>query len=145
MDTLSCTAKPKLSMIRLKDNRHGITKSAAQSSLMITINEENRFLGLRTTKISINNSDTETRTTRHPTDRLASTQIGTEALTQIDNSNKPDQVTPGTTDQITVIKLSITSMLDQRILILSTTRTFHRATIYLHPTQFSSSTTRDKM
>ena len=109
---------------------------------MITINEEDRTLGLRVTKFSVSNPDTETRTTRHPTDRLASTQIGTEIHTQTDNSNKPNQVTPGTTDQITVNKLSITSMLDQRTVIRSTTETSHRATIYLHPTQFSSSTTR---
>ena len=89
--------------------------------------------------------DTDTRTTIHPTDRLASTQIRTEIQTQIDNSNKTDQATPGTTDQITVNNFSITSMIDQRTLILSTTETSHRATIYLHPTQFSSPTTRDKM
>ena len=71
MDTLSCTAEPKLSMIRLRDNRHEITKSAEQSSLMITINEEDRTLGLKITKISISNPDTETKTTRHPTDKLA--------------------------------------------------------------------------
>ena len=138
-------AEPKLSMIRLKDNRHGTTKSAKQYSLMTTIREEDRTLSLRITKISISNPDTETRTTRHPTDRLASTQIGTEIQTQIDNSNKTDQATPGKTDQITVNKLSITSMLDQRTLILSTKETSRRATIHLHPTQFSSPTTRDKM
>ena len=65
--------------MRLKENRHGITKSAAQFSLMITINEEDRTLGLRIIKISGSNPDTETRTTRHPTDRLASTQIGTKS------------------------------------------------------------------
>ena len=145
MDTLSYTAEPKLSMIRLRDNRHGITKSAAQSSLMITLNEENRTLGLRITKISISNPDTETRTTRHPTDGLTSTQIGTEIQTQIDNSSKPDQVTLGPADPTTVSRLSIASMLGKRTLIHSTTETSHRATIYLHPTQFSSSTTKDKM
>ena len=145
MDTLSCTAEPNLSMIRLKDNRHEITKSAAQFSLMITINEEDRTLGLRIIKISVSNPDTETRTTRHPTDRLASTQIGTGIQTQIDNSNKPDQVTLGTTNPTTVGRPSIASMLGKRTLILSTTETSHRATIYLHPTQFISSTTRDKM
>ena len=145
MDTLSCTAELKPLMMRLKDTRHGKTKSAAQSSLMITINEEDQTLGLRIIKISVSNPDTETRTTRHPIDKMASTLIGTETQTQIDNSNKPDQITLGTTDQITVSRLSITSMLDQRTLILSTTETSHRATICLHPTQFSSSTTRDKM
>ena len=47
--------------------------------------------------------------------------------------------------QITVSRLSIKSMLDQKILIFSKTETFHRATTYLHPTQFNSSTIRDKM
>ena len=117
MDTLSCIAEPKLSMIRLKDNRHEITKSATQSSLMITINEEYRTLGLRIIKISVSNPDTEIRTTRHPIDKLVSTQIGTETQTQIDNITRTDQATPGTTDQITVSRLSITSMLDQRPLI----------------------------
>ena len=145
MDTLSCTAELKPMMMRLKDSRHGTTKSAAQSSLMITINEEDRILGLRITKTSISNPDTGIRTTRHPIDKMASTQIETEIQTQIDNSNKTDQVTLGTADQITVSRLSITSTLDRRTLIPSTTKTSHRATIYLHPTQFSSSTTRDKM
>ena len=145
MDTLSCTAEPKPMMMRLENNRHGITKSAAQSSLMITINEEDRTLGLRITKTSISNPDTGIRTTRHPIDKMASTQIGTEIQTQIDNSNKTDQVTLGTTDQTNVSRLSITSTLDQRTLILSTTETSHKTTIYPHLTQFSSSTTRDKM
>ena len=140
MDTLSCTAELKPTLMR-KDNRHGTTKSAEQSSPMITINEKHRNLGLRIIKISVSNPDRETKITRHPTDRLASTQIGTETQTQIDSTSKPDQVTPGTTDQITVSRLSITSMLDQRNLILSTTGTFHRATICLHPTQSNSSMT----
>ena len=144
MDTLSCTAEPKLSMMGLKDNRHETTKSAAQFSLMITINEEDRTLGLRKIKISVSNPDTETRTTRHPIDKLASTQIGTETQPQIDNITRTDQATPGTMDHITVSRLSITSRLDQIILTLST-RTFHRATTYPNPTQFSSSTIRDKM
>ena len=131
--------------MRLKDNRHGITKSAEQYSLMTTIREEDRTLGLRITKTSISNPDTGIRTTRHPIDKMASTQIGTEIQTQIDNSNKTDQVNLGTTDQITVSRLSITSMLDQKTLILSTTEISHRETTCPHPTQFSSSTTRDKM
>ena len=131
--------------MRLKENRHGITKSAAQISLMITINEEDRTLDLRIIKISGSNPDTETRTNRHRTDRLASTQIGTGIQTQIDSASKPNQATPGTTDQITVNKLGITSMLDQRTRTLKTTETSHRATIYLHPTQFSSLTTRENM
>ena len=145
MDTLSCIAEPKLSIFRLKDNRLEVTKSAAQSSLKTTIREGNRSLGLRIFKISISNPDTETRTTRHPTDRLASTQKGTGNLTQIDNITRRDRATPRTTDQIAVNRLSITSMPDQRILILNTTEVSLRATIYLHPTQFSSLTTRDKM
>ena len=98
--------------MRLKDNRHGITKSAAQSSLMITINKEDRILGLRIIKTSVSNPDTETRTTRHPIDKMASTLIGTATPTQLDSASKTDQVTPGTADQITVNRLTITLMLD---------------------------------
>ena len=145
MDTLSCTAEPKPMMTRLENNRYGTTKSAAQFSLMITINEEDRTLGLRIIRISVSNPDTEIRATRHSIDKMALIQIDTETQTQIDNSNKPDQVTLGTTDQITVNRLSITSTLDQRTLILNTTETSHKATTCLHPTQFSSSTTKDKM
>ena len=144
MDTLSCTAEPKLSMIRLKDKRHGITKSAEQSSLKTKAKEEDRTLGLRITKISFSNPDMGTRATRHPTDRLASTQIGTETQTQIDNIIKTDQTTPGPMGPTTVNKLSITSMLDRRILILSTTKTSHGATICLHPNEFNLSTTMIK-
>ena len=140
MDTLSCIEEPKLSMTRLKDNRHENTKSAGQSSLMITINEEDRTLGLRTIKISVSNPDTETRTTRQPIEKLASTQIGTEIQTQIDSILKTDQVILGPMDPTSGSRLSIsiTSMQDQRILILSTTKTFQRATISLTPTQSSS-------
>ena len=77
MDTLSCTAEPKPMMMRLKNNRHGTTKSAEQSSLMTTTREEDRTLGLRIIRTSIGNPDTEIRTTGHPIDKLASTQIGT--------------------------------------------------------------------
>ena len=129
MDTLSSTAEPKLSMIRLKDNKLETTKSAAQSSLIFTKNEEDLTLGLKTLKISIRNPDTEIRTTRPPIYNPASNQIGTETQTQIDNIIKTNQATPGTTDQITVSILSITSLLDQKILILNTMKTFHRATI----------------
>ena len=87
--------------MRLKDNRHGTTKSAEQFSLMTTINEEDRTLGLRIFKISVSKPNSETRTTRHPIDKLASTQIGTEVRTQIDNIIKTDQATPGTTNQTT--------------------------------------------
>ena len=141
MDTLSCTAELKPMMMRIKNNRHEITKSTAQSLLMTSTNEEDLTLGLRITKISINSLDTETKTTRQPTDRLASNEIGTEIQAQIDNIIKTDQATPGTMDQITVNTPSITSMLDQRILLPNTTKTFHRATICLHPTQSNSSMT----
>ena len=127
--------------MRLKDSRHGTTTSAAQSSLMITINEEDRILGLSIIKISVDNPDTETRTTRHPINKLTSTQIGMEIQTQMNNSDKPDQVTPGPMGPKTVNKHSITSMLEQRTQKLNTTKTFHRATIRLHPTQSNSSMT----
>ena len=114
MDTLSCTAEPKLSMIRSEDNRHGITKSAEQCSIMTTINEEDRTLGLRIAKISISNPNTAIRTTRHPTDRLASTQIGTEIQTQIDNSNKTDQVILGPMEPTTASKHSVSSIMTRK-------------------------------
>ena len=142
MDTLSCIEEPELLMIRLKDNKLETTKSAARSSLMVTISEGDRTLGRRIIKISVSNPDTATRTTRNPINKLVSTQIGTETQTQIDNIIRKDQATPGTTNQITVSRLSITSMLDQRILILNTTKTFHRATICLQPTQSNSSMTK---
>ena len=50
--------------------------------------------------------------------------MGTETQTQIDNITKTDQATPGTTDQITVSRLNITSMLDQRTLILNAKKKF---------------------
>ena len=139
MDTLPCTAEPKLSMIRLEDNKHGTTRSAEQLSLMITIREEDLTLGLRIIRTSISNSDTGIRTTRHPIDRLASTQIETEIQAQIDSFIKIDRTTLGPTDPTTVSRLSITSMLDQKIQIPNTTKTFRRATPYLHLIQFNSS------
>ena len=78
MDALLCTAETKLSIMRLKDNKLETTKSAAQSSLMITIREEDRALGLRKFKVSVSNPDTEIKTIRHPIDKLASIQIGTQ-------------------------------------------------------------------
>ena len=107
-------------MMRLKNNKQRTTKSAERSSLMTTIREEDRTLGLRIIKISVSNPDTETRTIRHPINKLASTQIGTEIQTQIDSITKTDQSTLGTTDPTTVSRLSITSMRDQGNLILST-------------------------
>jgi len=142
MDTLSCTAEPKPSMMRLKNNRNGTTRSAAQFSLMIIIREEDLTLDLRIIRTSIGNPDTEIRTTRHSIDRLASTQIGTEIQIQIDSFIKIDRTTLGPTDPTTVSRLSITSMLDQKIQTLNTTKTFHRATTYLHPIQFNSSMTK---
>ena len=132
-------------MIRLKNNRQKTTRNVKQFSLMITIREEERTLGLRKIKNSVSNPDTEARTTRHPIDQLASTQIELEIRTEINNITKTDQVTVGTSGPTTVSKLSKTSMLDQRTQILNTIKTFHRVPIYLHPTQFNSSTTRDKM
>ena len=104
MDTLSCTAELKRIMIRLKDNRHEITKSAVQSALMITINEEDRTLGLRIIKITVSNPGTETRTTKHPIGRLALTQIGTEIRTKIDSTFKTDQIILGQIDPRTASK-----------------------------------------
>ena len=95
MDTLSCTAEPKPTMIRLKDNRHEIIKNAVQSSLMTTIGEEDLTLGLRIIKISVSNPDTATRTTRHPIDKMASTQIEVETQTQIDSSLRTDRIILG--------------------------------------------------
>ena len=69
------------------------------------------------------------KTIRHRIDKLAVTQIRIETQIQIDSTTKTDQATLGTTDQITVSKLSITSMLDQGTQILKTTKVFHRATI----------------
>ena len=130
--------------MRLKDNRHGTIKSAAQISLMITIKEEDLTLGLRALRILISNLDRGIRIIRINPD-LASTQIETETQIQIDSITKTDQATLATMNQITVSKLNITSMLDQRTQTVNTTKTFPRATIYLHPTQFNSMTIRDKV
>ena len=113
MDTLSCIAELKPTMI-LKNNRHRTTKSAAQSSLMTLKREEDLTLGLTTPRTLISNPNTGIKTIRHPIDKLALTQILTKPQIQIDSINKTDQATLGTTDQIIVNKLSITSMLDQR-------------------------------
>ena len=130
MDTLSCTAEPKLSMIRLKVNKLETTRSAAQSSLIVTTNEEDLTLGLKTLRISISNPDTEIKATRHLFDKMASTRL--------DSIVKRDEVVLvlGPMDPITVSKLNMTLTLDQRILILSTTETLHRPTTCIHLTQF---------
>ena len=88
MDTLSCTAEPKLTMMGLKDNRQEPTKGAAQSLLMITIIEDDLTLGLRTLKSSISNLVTEIKTLRHPIDKLALAQIGTETAIEMDSITK---------------------------------------------------------
>ena len=79
METPSCTAELRLTMLRSKDNRHGTTKRAREFSLKITTNEEDLTLGLRTLRIFISHPDTEIKTIRHPIEKLASTQIGTES------------------------------------------------------------------
>ena len=114
MDTPSCTAELKLTMMRLLDTRFKTTRSTAQFSLMTTIKEEDQFLGLITLKISISNRDTEIRIIRHPINNLASTQIETETQIQMNSITNADQATPGTVDQITVSKLSANLALDQR-------------------------------
>ena len=65
-------------MMRLKDNRHEITKLDAQFPLMIILKEEDLFLGRRALRNLISNPDTEI---RHPIDNLASTYIRTENQT----------------------------------------------------------------
>ena len=141
MDTPSCTAEPKPLMMKVKDSKHEITRSAEQSSLMTTMREKDQILDLRIFEISIRNPDKETRTTRHPINKLASTQIGTATPTQIDSTSKTDQVILGPMDPTTASRLRITSMPDQRTLILTKTKTFHGATICLHLTQSNSSMT----
>ena len=145
MDTPLCTAELEPTMKRLKDNRLGTTKSVQRSSLMFTIKEEDLILGLKTLRIFFSNPDTESKTIRHPTDKLASTTTRTEIQTQIDSITKADHVIPGTMEEITVSKLSITSMLDQRIPPLKAIQTFRRATTYLHPIQIVLLTIRDKI
>ena len=132
-------------MMRIKDNRLGTTKSVEQFSLMIMIKQEDRILGLTTLRTSISNPDTENRPIRHPINKLASFEIGTETQTQISTITKVDQLTLGTTDPTTVSKLSITSVLDQRNQTLNTIKTFPRVTTYLHPSQFSLLTIKDKI
>ena len=130
-------------MLRLKVNKLGTTKSVEQFLLMMILKEEDLFLGLTALRILISNPDTQIKTIRHPINKLTSTQIGTEIQTQIDTITKADQVTLGTTDQTTVSKPSITSVLDQRTQTLNTIKTFPRATTYPHPTQFSLLTISD--
>ena len=118
------SAELKLTIMRLRDSRLGTLKSVKQFSLMITIKGEDLILGRRKLRNLISNPDTEIKTIRHPIDKLPSTQTGTEIQTPIDPIIKTYQATPGTTDQTTNSKLSFTSTLDQRILILSTEKTY---------------------
>ena len=73
MDKPSRTAELKLTMMRIKDNRHEKTKNATQFSTMIITKKEDLVLGLRTLRILISNPDLEGGTVRHLIDQLAST------------------------------------------------------------------------
>ena len=79
MDTPSCTADLKPSMRRLKDN----TRNNQERRTVFThdYNKRTQFQGLTTLRILISNPDTEIKTIRHPIDKLASTQIGTDIQT----------------------------------------------------------------
>ena len=144
MDTLSCTAEPTLSILTLKDNRHEITKSAAQSSLMITINEEDRFLGQNNHKFSqqprYGNQNNQTPYQQNGFNPDRNRKPNPDRQYHQNKSSNSWNNGP-----VTVSRLSITSMPDQRILTLNTIKTIHRATTYLHRTQFHLSTIRDKM
>ena len=70
--------------------------------------------GSQAFKTLVSNPGTETRTTRHPIDKMASTQIAAETQTHIDNITKTDLVILGPMDPTTVSKRSITSMLNPR-------------------------------
>ena len=145
LDITSCIAEPKPMMTRSKDSRHERIKSAKHFSLMILTKEDDQNLGLRTAKTIISNRQTEIRTIRHPVNKLASIQIGTEIQTQIDSLIKAYQATLGLMDPIAGNRLSRTSTLSLKSLILNTTETFHRVTTYLHPTQFNLLMIREKM
>ena len=145
MDTCSCTAELKPMMVRSRNSRHEIIRSAEQFPFMTIMREEDLIFGLRTLRTLISSPVTEIRIIRHPIDKLASIQMATEIQTLIDSITKTDHATLGTTDPTIDSKLSITLMLDQRTQTLNTIKTFHRTTIYLHPTQFNLSTIEDKM
>ena len=131
-------------MMKIKDNRNEVTKRVAQFSFMTITKEKDITLGLRTVRYLISNPVEEIRRIRHPIDKLASTQTGTEIQNQKVNIIKIDQVTPGPTDPTTVSKPSKTSKLEKKTQILNTIRTFLRAKSYLHPTQFKFLTIRNK-
>ena len=143
MVTLSCTAELKPTMMRSKDNRHDITKNVEQSSLTIITKEEDRTLGLRIPRFTINNPDTEIRRNINHITRLVSTQIRTGI--QIDSTTLIDRAALGSTDQTAANKLSKTSALSQKTATLKRPRTFLKATIYPHPTQFIFLKIRDKI
>ena len=143
MDTTSCTAELKPMMIRSKDSRLELIKSAEQFSLLTITKEADRILGLRTLKFLFSNPDKGIRIIKNPIAKMASTQIGTE--TQIDSNAQIDQTTHEPTEHTTGNKLSITSTLNMKPLILNTTKIFHRVTTYLNPTQFNLLTIRNKM
>ena len=131
--------------MRLKHNRHGTTKSTAQYSLMTLLREEDLTLCPTTPILLFGNPDTGIKTIRDPIDILVLAQIETETQIQINSITKTDQATFETTVQKTVNKLSRTSMLDQRTAILRTRKFSRTAANYLHPTQFNSSSSTDKM
>ena len=143
MDTPLCTAELKLMMMKPKDNRHEVTNNVEQFSLMNKIKEEEQCLGLRILRITVSNSDMGTRTIKKLVSRMISARTETEF--QTDSFIQMNQATLGTLDPKTDSKLSITSMPDQRLPTVSTIRTFHRATTYLHPTQFNLLTIKDKV
>ena len=143
MDTPLCTSELKLMMMKPKDNRHEVTNNVEQFSLMKKIKEEEQFLGPRILRITVSNPDMGTRTIRKLVSRMISTQTETEF--QTDSFIQINQATLGIIDPKTDSKLSTTSMPDQRLPTVSTTRTFHRATSCLHPTQFILLTIRDNV
>ena len=143
MDTPSCTAELKPTIMRSKDNRPEITKSAEQFSLMLILKEEGQTLGLRILRITIRNPDTGITIVSKAMTKMASTQTGTEI--QIHSIIQIDRATLEPTDQSAGKKLSITSMPDQRNLIVITTETSHKTTIYLRLILYNLLTTTIKM
>ena len=108
--------------MRLKDNKNGTMRNVEAFSLIITMKEEDQSLCLIILRISISNPLTGIRSIRNPFTETASTQI--KIGSQIESTTKTHQATLGLTDQITVNKLTITSMPDQRILKLKTIKSF---------------------
>ena len=75
--------------------------------------------------------------------KMASTQTGTDI--QIHSIIQIDRATLGPADQSAGKKLSITSMPDQRILIVITTETSQKTTIYLRLILYNLLATMMKM